>query len=150
MLKKIEKGEANGILSWHADRLARNSLDGEKIIYHLDTGKLHGLKFMLSITFYQKIRNYFKAVASADRNQPPHYLKARPHGLAFAKSRLEQVNFLQEIDFKEKRKNFKVLYVTQMAQPVGHRKDCSYCQIAPLEKQPLNSVSKINIQKLKK
>ena len=66
MLKLIEKGEANGILSWHADRLARNSVDGGKIIYLLDTGKLLSLKFptlwfentqqgkfMLSIAFGQ-------------------------------------------------------------------------------------------------
>src|SRR3989344_5653599 len=66
MLKLIEKGEANGILSWHADRLARNSVDGGKIIYLLDTGKLQSLKFptlwfentpqgkfMLSIAFGQ-------------------------------------------------------------------------------------------------
>jgi len=66
VLKKIEKGEANGILSWHPDRLARNSIDGGKIIYLLDTGKLLDLKFpsfwfestpqgkfMLSIAFGQ-------------------------------------------------------------------------------------------------
>ena len=65
-LKKIEKGEVNGILSWHPDRLARNSIDGGKIIYLLDTGKLVDLKFpsfwfestpqgkfMLSIAFGQ-------------------------------------------------------------------------------------------------
>ena len=45
MLKRIEKGEAAGILAWHADRLARNSVDGGRIIYLLDTGKLAGLKF---------------------------------------------------------------------------------------------------------
>jgi site-specific DNA recombinase len=45
MLDKIEKGEANGILAWHADRLARNSVDGGRIIYLLDTGKLASLKF---------------------------------------------------------------------------------------------------------
>ena len=45
MLNKIEKGEANGILAWHADRLARNSVDGGRIIYLLDTGKLASLKF---------------------------------------------------------------------------------------------------------
>ena len=28
MLKRIEDGEANGILAWHPDRLARNSIDG--------------------------------------------------------------------------------------------------------------------------
>ena len=45
MIKRIEKGEADGILSWHADRLARNSVDGGRIIYLLDTGKLASLKF---------------------------------------------------------------------------------------------------------
>ena len=64
MLKKLEKGEADGILSWHPDRLARNSVDGGKIIYLLDCGRITALrfpqfwfentsqgKFMLSIAF---------------------------------------------------------------------------------------------------
>ena len=33
MLDRIEKNEADGILSWHPDRLARNSVDGGKIIF---------------------------------------------------------------------------------------------------------------------
>ncbi len=45
LLKVIEKGHAQGILSWHPDRLARNSIDGGKIIYLLDTGRLLDLKF---------------------------------------------------------------------------------------------------------
>jgi DNA invertase Pin-like site-specific DNA recombinase len=45
VLQQIEKGVAQGILSWHPDRLARNSVDGGKIIYLLDTGVLKGLKF---------------------------------------------------------------------------------------------------------
>ena len=45
VLKKIEKGEANGILSWHPDRLARNSVDGGKIIHMMDRGLIHSLKF---------------------------------------------------------------------------------------------------------
>ena len=66
VIVKIENGEANGILAWHADRLARNSIDGGKIIYLLDTGKITDLKFptfwfdntpqgkfMLSIAFSQ-------------------------------------------------------------------------------------------------
>lgn len=40
MIKRIEKGEASGIIAWHPDRLARNSIDGGKIIYLVDTGKL--------------------------------------------------------------------------------------------------------------
>lgn len=45
VLNKIEKGAAEGILAWHPDRLARNSIDGGKIIYLLDTRKLKDLKF---------------------------------------------------------------------------------------------------------
>ena len=45
MLRRIEAGEADGILAWHPDRLARNSVDGGRIIYLLDTGKLKTLKF---------------------------------------------------------------------------------------------------------
>jgi len=68
-----------------SDRLARNSIDGGKIIYLLDTGKLLDLKFptfwfentpqgkfMLSIPFYHKLRSYFKGVA-AETGQPPRY-----------------------------------------------------------------------------
>ena len=66
MLKKIERGHADGILSWHPDRLARNSVDGGKIIYLIDSGIVKDLrfptyrfddntqgKFMLSIAFGQ-------------------------------------------------------------------------------------------------
>ncbi len=45
MLDRICAGEASGILAWHPDRLARNSIDGGKIIYLLDTGKIKDLKF---------------------------------------------------------------------------------------------------------
>ena len=37
MLGRIESGEANGILAWHPDRLARNSIDGGRVIYAVDT-----------------------------------------------------------------------------------------------------------------
>ena len=45
LLKRIERGEADGILAWHPDRLARNALDGGQIIHLLDTGKLTSLRF---------------------------------------------------------------------------------------------------------
>ncbi len=45
MLESIEKGKASGILAWHPDRLARNSVDGGKIIWLLDIEKLKELKF---------------------------------------------------------------------------------------------------------
>lgn len=64
ILRRIERGEADGIVAWHPDRLARNSIDGGKIIYLLDQKHLKDLrfasysfennpqgKFMLSIIF---------------------------------------------------------------------------------------------------
>ena len=45
MISRIEKGEAQGIISWHPDRLARNALDGGQIINLLDIGSLKFLKF---------------------------------------------------------------------------------------------------------
>src|SRR3989339_1390442 len=45
MVTRLERGEANGIVSWNPDRLARNSVDGGKIIYLLDTGRISTLKF---------------------------------------------------------------------------------------------------------
>lgn len=64
VLQRVQAGEAEGIIAWHPDRLARNSVDGGQIIYLLDTKQLKDLrfatfsfennsqgKFMLSIIF---------------------------------------------------------------------------------------------------
>ena len=66
MLDRIDAGEADGIIAWHPDRLARNAVDSGRIIYLIDTKKLADLKFptvffqnnpnglfMLSIAFGQ-------------------------------------------------------------------------------------------------
>jgi len=45
MLSRIERGEADGIITWHPDRLARNSIDGGRIIHLLDRNILKDLKF---------------------------------------------------------------------------------------------------------
>ena len=45
MLEILESGKADGIISWHPDRLARNSVDGGKIIYFVDRGLIRSLKF---------------------------------------------------------------------------------------------------------
>ena len=45
MLSFLEKGKADGIISWHPDRLARNSVDGGKIIHFVDRGLIRSLKF---------------------------------------------------------------------------------------------------------
>ena len=56
VIKKIEHGVADGIIAWHADRLARNSVDGGRLIYLLDTGKLVDLKF--PTLWFWEIGNY--------------------------------------------------------------------------------------------
>ncbi len=66
MVAALEQGAAHGIVAWHPDRLARNSIDGGRIIYLVDTAKILELKFptfwfdptpqgkfMLSIAFGQ-------------------------------------------------------------------------------------------------
>ena len=66
MIEQVELSKAQGLLAWHPDRLARNSVDGGRLIYLVDTGKLTDLrfptyrfdntaqgKFMLAIAFGQ-------------------------------------------------------------------------------------------------
>jgi len=45
MFAKIEKLNGVGILAWHPDRLARNSIDGGRVIYAVDTRKVVSLRF---------------------------------------------------------------------------------------------------------
>jgi site-specific DNA recombinase len=45
MMMRIEKMGNVGILAWHPDRLARNSIDGGRIIYAVDTSKIVSLRF---------------------------------------------------------------------------------------------------------
>ena len=45
MIERINSMDGVGILAWHPDRLARNSIDGGKIIYAVDTSKIVSLRF---------------------------------------------------------------------------------------------------------
>lgn len=46
MMEKVYASfEPVGLLSWHPDRLARNSVDGGQIIYCVDTAKIASLRF---------------------------------------------------------------------------------------------------------
>src|SRR5574343_586035 len=85
MMSRMEEGEASGILAWHPDRLARNSVDGGKIIYLVDTGVIKDLKFstfwfdptpqgkfMLSIAFSQSkyyVDNLSENIKRGHRNK---------------------------------------------------------------------------------
>ncbi len=71
MLSLIEKGEAEGIISWHPDRLARNSIDGGRIIYLVDTGAIKDLKFS---TFTFQNNAYGKFMLSIAFGQSKYYV----------------------------------------------------------------------------
>ena len=45
VMKRIGQGEADGILAWHPNRIARNAVDGGQVIHYLDRGKLRDLRF---------------------------------------------------------------------------------------------------------
>jgi DNA invertase Pin-like site-specific DNA recombinase len=45
MMARVEAGEADGLIAWAPDRLARNSIDGGRIVYLLDRGVIRDLKF---------------------------------------------------------------------------------------------------------
>ena len=85
MIERMEQGEASGILAWHPDRLARNSVDGGKVIYLVDTGVINEMKFptfwfdptpqgkfMLSIAFSQSkyyVDNLSENIKRGHRNK---------------------------------------------------------------------------------
>ena len=70
MLAEIEKGNASGILAWNPDRLARNSIDGGRIIYLVDTGKIQSLKFP---TFWFEATPQGKFMLSVAFGQAKYY-----------------------------------------------------------------------------
>jgi DNA invertase Pin-like site-specific DNA recombinase len=45
MVARIEAGEAQGLIAWHPDRLARNAVDAGMLIDLIDRGRLSDLKF---------------------------------------------------------------------------------------------------------
>ncbi|MFA5232738.1 MAG: recombinase family protein [Candidatus Paceibacterota bacterium] len=52
LIKKIEKGEVQGIIAWHANRLSRNAIDAARLVDLFDKGKLEEI-----ITQQQVFRN---------------------------------------------------------------------------------------------
>jgi site-specific DNA recombinase len=79
MLEALKDGEADGILAWNPDRLARNSKDGGEIIYLIDQGVIKDLRF------------------------PTYMYDSSPHGkfnlsLAFGFSKLFIDNLVQNVN----------------------------------------------------
>ena len=70
-LARVEAGEANGLLSWHPDRLARNTVDGGRIIYLLDQMRLVSLRFP---TFWFENTSQGKFMLSMAFSQSKYYV----------------------------------------------------------------------------
>ncbi len=71
MLERVKNSEANGILAWHPDRLARNSIDGGQIVYLLDQTHLQALKFP---TFWFENTSQGKFMLSIAFGQSKYYV----------------------------------------------------------------------------
>jgi DNA invertase Pin-like site-specific DNA recombinase len=71
LLRRIEQDEASGILAWHPDRLARNSIDGGQIVYLLDCEHLQALKFP---TFWFENTSQGKFMLSIAFGQSKYYV----------------------------------------------------------------------------
>ena len=70
ILKRLENGEVDGIVAWNPDRLARNSIDGGRIIYLFDTDKIKDLQFP---TFRFDNNDYGKFILSIAFGQSKYY-----------------------------------------------------------------------------
>ena len=46
MLKRLKKGEIDGIVAWQPNRLSRNALDAGRIVHYINTGIIKDIKFV--------------------------------------------------------------------------------------------------------
>ena len=107
MMSRMEAGEATGILAWHPDRLARNSVDGGKIIYLVDPGIILEMKFptfwfdptpqgkfMLSIAFSQSkyyVDNLSENIKRGHRNKLKDGIWPRNAPLGYLNDKVNKV-----------------------------------------------------------
>ncbi len=113
MIKRLEAGEAMGILAWHPDRLARNSIDGGQIIYLVDTGVIKELKFptfwfdptpqgkfMLSIAFGQSkyyVDNLSENIKRGHRQKLKNGLWPQVAPLGYLNNTITKAIYIDEI-----------------------------------------------------
>lgn len=95
MVRRIEAGEADGILVWHANRISRNPVDSGRVIYALDTGALKeirmpgrvfynnpGDKFFLQLEFSVSKKDSDDKSVFVKNGLKTRYLKGLPSGVA--------------------------------------------------------------------
>ena len=116
MMRRVESNnEPVGLLSWNPDRLARNSIDGGRIIYDIDQGKLVSLRF------------------------PTHWFEPTPQGLfmlqvAFGQSKYYSDNLSENIKRGIRQKLRKGEWLNRA--PFGYQNNR---QLRNIEPHPTNS-----------
>ncbi len=68
MMEQIEAGKAQGVLAWHPDRLARNSVDGGRIIYLVDTARSPTFAFPRTVSTTRPRESSCSPLPSANQN----------------------------------------------------------------------------------
>lgn len=127
MLRRIEQGEADGVIAWHPDRLARNSVDGGRIIYLLDQNVLKDLrfatasfennpqgKFMLSIIFgYSKyyVDNLSENVKRGNRTKIDRGWRPNMAPLGYLNDKDTETIIKDEVHFPLIRKMFDLMLI---------------------------------------
>ena len=113
VMEQIEAGKANGLLVWHANRLARNASDGGRIITAMDEGHLMEVKTTSGRTYYNTPEDKFflqlefgMAKKSSDDNSVAvkRGLKTKV-GLGWYPSRAP-LGYLNSKNFEEKGQNY--------------------------------------------
>jgi site-specific DNA recombinase len=113
MITRLEAGEAQGILAWHPDRLARNSIDGGRVIYLVDTKIILDLKFstfwfdptpqgkfMLSIAFSQSkyyVDNLSENIKRGQRNKVKNGIWPQSAPIGYINDNSTKTLFLDEV-----------------------------------------------------
>ena len=113
VMDSVEAGKANGLLVWHANRLARNASDGGRIITALDEGHLLEVRTTSGRTYYNTPEDKFflqlefgMAKKSSDDNgvAVKRGLKTKV-GLGWYPSRAP-LGYLNTKNFEEKGQNY--------------------------------------------
>ncbi|MBI2411408.1 MAG: recombinase family protein [Candidatus Kerfeldbacteria bacterium] len=105
MLDLMEHGNINGTISWHPDRLARNSVDGGRVIHLIDRGKICALKFP---TFWFDNTPQGKFMLNIAFGQSKYYIDNLSENVAFDKDYEELSNFLKTVGLNAQLRERKV------------------------------------------
>ena len=122
MMSKVhDSKEPIGLIAWHPDRLARNSIDGGQIIYLIDIGRIASLRFptfwfeptpqglfMLQVAFGQS-KYYSDNLSENVKGLSPNALSSKKFQIfrKFFQKVLREYGYISEKVFEKIYKNLK-------------------------------------------